>query len=177
MRPVENKGLLIVYTGTGKGKTTAAMGMALRALGHGLPVCLVQFIKGTWLSGELEAARRFEPLFEYHVLGQGFTWGPGGKEQHAAMALEAWAFAEGVVREGRHRLVILDELTYLVQYGILTEETVLDCLAGRPEGMHVVITGRGAGRTLMDRADLVSVVCQHKHPMTAGVSAQKGIEY
>jgi cob(I)alamin adenosyltransferase len=154
------------------------MGMALRTLGHGLPVCVIQFVKGTWLSGEMEAARRFDGLFEFHVMGNGFTWEQeGSREQHVRRALEAWSMAEKTIHENRHRLVILDELTLVMLDRTLCEEGVLHCLENRPEGMHVVVTGRGASRRLMESADLVSVVCAQKHPLSSGIFAQKGIEY
>jgi cob(I)alamin adenosyltransferase len=174
---MKKKGLLIVYTGTGKGKTIAAMGMAMRALGHEMPVCVIKFVKGTWLSGELEAAKKFGRLFEFHVMGNGFIWGPDNRDKHVLKALEAWTLAEKTIRKNRHRLVVLDELILLMREKFLCEEIVLQCLRNRPQGMHVVVTGRDAGRSLIESADLVSVVCNQKHPIDEGIYAQKGIDY
>jgi cob(I)alamin adenosyltransferase len=171
------KGLLIVNTGQGKGKTTAAMGLAFRALGHGMRVCVIQFIKGKWKSGELEAAQRFGDLLEIHVLGRGFTWDSENLAEDTRIAQEAWQFAKQTLSEGRHDVVVLDELTYLIKYGMVDEGEVLRTLASRPEAMHVVVTGRDAPTGLVKAADLVTEMLAIKHPYGEGVKAQKGIEY
>ncbi|MGW8162070.1 MAG: cob(I)yrinic acid a,c-diamide adenosyltransferase [Desulfobulbales bacterium] len=173
----KKSGLLIVFTGNGKGKTTSALGQAFRAIGHGFRVCMIQFIKGNWKYGELETAKRFAGLMDLHVMGRGFTWTSEDMDKDVAAAREAWEFAKQVIREGKHRIVILDELTYLITYGMIDEQDILDTLAARPARMHVVVTGRGASPKLIDAADLVTEMVDVKHPCENGVQAQKGIEY
>jgi len=169
--------LLLLFTGNGKGKTTSALGLAFRAMGHGFPVCMIQFIKGSWRYGELEAAKHFPALFEIHVMGRGFTWQSDDLDKDIAAAREAWAFAEKTIREGLCRLLILDELTYLLTYGMLEEQAVLAALASRPETMHIVVTGRAATPGLIAAADLVTEMLDIKHPYANGVMAQQGIEF
>jgi len=169
--------LLLLFTGNGKGKTTSALGLAFRALGHGLPVCMIQFIKGSWHYGELDAARRFDSLFDVHVMGRGFTWKSDDIEKDIAAAREAWVFAAEIIREGRHRIVILDELTYLIAYKMLDEQIVLNTLADRPDNMHIVVTGRSASQGLIEAADLVTEMRDVKHHYDNGIMAQKGIEF
>jgi cob(I)alamin adenosyltransferase len=167
----------MVNTGDGKGKTTAALGLAFRALGHGLRVCMVQFIKGPWNYGELKSARRFEGLFEVHTLGAGFTWDSANLAEDTRVAREAWDFARRLIAEARHDLIILDELTYLIEYGMVAESEVLDVLHSRPPEMHVVVTGRNVSPGLREAADLVTEMQAVKHPFDLGVKAQRGIEY
>jgi cob(I)alamin adenosyltransferase len=171
------KGLLIVKTGNGKGKTTAALGLAMRALGHGLKVCVIQFIKGTWKYGELFSAKRFEELLDFHVMGKGFIWTSKDRETNKKTAREAWMFAEKSIQSNKYQLVILDELTYLMNYGIISQKEVLKCLSQRREDIHVVITGRDAPQALIDAADLVTEMIEMKHPFKNGIKAQKGIEF
>ena len=171
------KGLLIVYTGKGKGKTTAALGLALRAVGHDMPVCVIQFLKGSWTYGELPAVARFDDLIEFHVLGRGFTWKSEDLAEDTRIAREAWAFAQEILRRDRHRLLILDELTYLVKYNMVDEADILAAIEGRPEGTHVVVTGRDASPGLVELADLVTEMREVKHPFHDGVKAQRGIEF
>ncbi|QQG65886.1 cob(I)yrinic acid a,c-diamide adenosyltransferase [Desulfobulbus oligotrophicus] len=171
------KGLLIVYTGDGKGKTTAALGMAMRAAGHGLPVCFVQFIKGSWHYGELEAVKRFDGLIDLHVMGRGFTWKSEDREEDARLARQAWDFACQAVDSGRYHTVVLDEFTYLLHYGMLAVEPCLEFLARRNPDQHVVITGRYAPEALIGAADLVTEMRMIKHPLKSGVRAQRGIEF
>ncbi len=171
------KGLLLVYTGNGKGKTTAALGLTMRTLGHGQKVCFIQFIKGSWKYGELEAATRFKDLLDFHVMGRGFTWKSDDLELDIAAARGAWEFAKKTIRENRHHLVILDELTYLVTYGMLAEQEIVTTLTDRPSGMHIVVTGRGAGENLIQAADLVTEMREIKHPYKDGIKAQKGLEF
>jgi len=171
------KGLLIVFTGNGKGKTTAALGLAFRALGHGFKTCVIQFIKGSWKYGELESARRFEEIMDFHVMGRGFTWKSEDFEQDRQAALEAWAFAKQTISSGKYRVVILDELTYLVKLNIIDEKEIVDVLTGKPADLHVVVTGRNAPASLIDAADLVTEMRPIKHPFEAGIKAQKGIEF
>ncbi len=171
------KSLLLVFTGDGKGKTTSALGLAFRALGHGFPVSMIQFIKGNWQYGELDTAKQFEPLMEFHVMGRGFTWKSDDLEKDKAAAEEAWNFAVKTIRAGRHRLVILDELTYLITYKMVDEEEILDVLRNRPDTMDIVVTGRGASRQLMETADLVTEMREIKHPYARGIKARKGVEF
>ncbi|MBU0944493.1 MAG: cob(I)yrinic acid a,c-diamide adenosyltransferase [Proteobacteria bacterium] len=173
----KTKGLVAVFTGNGKGKTTASLGLAFRALGHGQRVCIVQFIKGSWKYGEMEAAKKFSPLLDFHVMGRGFTWKSDDLKKDKAVALEAWEFAKGVIAENRYALVILDELTYLSHYGMLAEEEILSVLKNKPQDLHVVITGRYASEELIAAADLVTEMIEVKHPYRSGVQAQKGFEF
>ena len=134
--------LLIVNTGHGKGKTTAALGQVFRALGHGFNVCVLQFLKGSWKYGELEAAKRFSDLMEIHALGKGFTWKSENIEEDIELARNAWDFAKQVIFSKKFKMVVLDELTYLIKYGMVPEEDILNCLKNRPSGVHIVVTGR-----------------------------------
>jgi cob(I)alamin adenosyltransferase len=171
------KGLLTVNTGNGKGKTTAALGMTFRALGHGMRVCVIQFIKGTWKYGELESAKRFGDLLEFHVKGNGFTWKSENLEKDKAIAREAWELAKEKIRSGAYGLVVLDELTYLITFGMVTEDEIVDALKNRPVDLHVVVTGRDASAKLIDAADIVTQMVMEKHPLKSGVKAQKGVEF
>ena len=171
------QGLLIVNTGKGKGKTTAAMGLAFRALGHGLRVCIIQFIKGPWNYGEQRAAERFGELVEFHTKGSGFTWQSEDLEQDIRIAQEAWQFAKGTIAEDRHDIIILDELTYLVEYEMVDDAEVVETLTARPADMHIVVTGRGASRALIEAAEVVTDMTCVKHPYDSGQKAQRGIEY
>ena len=171
------KGLLMVFTGNGKGKTTAALGLTFRALGHDQRVCFIQFIKGSWKYGELEAAKRFTDLLDFHVMGRGFTWKSDNLAKDIAVAREAWEFAKKIIAENRHHLVVLDELTYLVTYKMIDEQEMVDVLTRRDPSMHIVVTGRGAGKKLIQAADLVTEMCEIKHPYKKGIKAQKGIEF
>ncbi len=171
------KGLLMVFTGNGKGKTTSALGLAMRCAGHGLKVCFIQFIKGSWKYGELEAVKRFSGLIDFHVMGKGFTWKSEDMEKDRAAARKAWEFARRVIADGSHHLVVLDEFTYLLDYGMIEIEPVLETLAGRPQALHVAVTGRNAPAGLLEAADLVTVMKAVKHPLQAGIKAQKGIEF
>jgi cob(I)alamin adenosyltransferase len=171
------EGLLIVFTGNGKGKTTAALGMAMRAAGHGLKVCFIQFIKGGWHYGELDAIKRFEGLIDLHVMGKGFTWKSDDIEEDKRLAREAWDFACTTIASGKYDIVVLDEFTYLLHYRMLEIEPCLRMLADRNPQQHVVITGRYAPEQLIAAADLVTEMQMIKHPLKSGVKAQKGIEF
>ncbi|MCI5221604.1 MAG: cob(I)yrinic acid a,c-diamide adenosyltransferase [Candidatus Electrothrix sp. AR4] len=173
----KKRGLFMVCTGNGKGKTTAALGLAMRALGHGHKVCFIQFLKGSWKYGELAAAARFEDLLDFHVMGRGFTWKSDDLEKDTEAARQAWAFAKKIIKEKKHRLVVLDELTYLVSYGMIAEQEIIEALTDRAPGMHVVVTGRGAGENLIRTADLVTEMREIKHPYKKGIKAQRGIEF
>jgi cob(I)alamin adenosyltransferase len=170
------RGLLIVYTGNGKGKTTAALGLALRASGQGLKVCIIQFIKGSWRTGESLALPRLAEQIEIHTRGTGFTW-TSDPEEVARAAGEAWQLAEEKVLSGRYDLIILDELTYLLSYHLLAEQELLSLIARRPPGLHLVITGRNAGAALLAAADLVTEMREIKHPFQNGSPARRGIDF
>ncbi len=172
-----NKGLLIVNTGNGKGKTTAALGLAMRALGHGLKVCIIQFIKGSWKYGELDAATRFEELLDVHVMGKGFTWKSQDLEADKKLAQEAWEFAKRILALGKYQMVVLDELTYLIKFHFIPEDEIVDVLTTRRDDMHVVVTGRDASPALLEAADLVTEMIARKHPFKDGIKAQRGIEF
>jgi len=171
------KSLLIVNTGDGKGKTTAALGQVFRALGHGFKVCVLQFLKGTWKYGELKAARRFNGLLEIHALGKGFTWRSENIQEDVELAKEAWDYAKRVIRSGKFNMVVLDELTYLISYGMVPEKDILDCLENRPSGLHIVVTGRDASKALTDLADIVTEMREIRHCFHQGIKGQRGIEF
>ena len=171
------KGLLMVFTGNGKSKTTAAIGQAFRALGHGMRVCFIQFIKGSWKYGEMEAAKRFEDLMEWHVLGKGFTWKSENLDEDIRIAREAWEFAKKAISSEKYSMVVLDEMTYLISYNMVDEDEIIDLLTKRPENIHVVVTGRDASQALIDAADLVTEMKEIKHPFSVGIKAQRGIEF
>jgi len=173
----ERRGLVLLHTGDGKGKSTAAFGQALRAAGQGLRVCIVQFIKAQHQTGEARAFQALAGQVEFHVKGGGFTWQQKNKDEVIRVARQAFDFAREKIMSGRYDMVVLDELTYLVSYGMVGEAEVLDLIRHRPAGLHLVITGRDASEKLVDAADLVSEVRMIKHPYAAGVRAQKGIEF
>lgn len=169
--------LLTVFTGNGKGKTTAALGMVLRALGHGLKVCVIQFIKGSWTSGEHMSLKRFNDLLDIYVKGKGFTWKSKDIQQDINAAREAWDFAKLVMSSGKYKMVVLDELTYLIKYNMVNEDEIINFLINRPEGLHVVVTGRYATDRLIEVADTVTNMVSVKHHYERGIRAQRGIEY
>jgi cob(I)alamin adenosyltransferase len=172
------KGLLIVHTGKGKGKSTAAFGMVLRALGHGMPVAVVQFVKGKWQSGERTALEEFGDLVTLHTMGEGFTWETQDRQRDIAAARAAWEQAKAFVSGGEHRLVLLDELNIVLRYEyLLADEVVAFLRDHRPDDVHVIVTGRNAPEALIDAADLVTEMEMVKHPFRSGVKAQKGIEF
>lgn len=169
------KGLLLVLTGNGKGKSSSAFGMAARALGHGMKVGVAQFIKGRSDTGE-EAFFRRQSDVTWLVLGEGFTWDTQDLERDAAKAREAWEAAGGFLADPAMGLVILDELTYCLSYGYLDTAQVLNDIAARPPMQHVVVTGRAAPRALIDAADTVTELMDVKHAYRAGIKAQPGID-
>ena len=170
------RGLLVVVTGNGKGKSTSAFGMVARALGHGMKVGVVQFIKNRTDTGE-EAFFSGQPGVEWHVTGDGFTWDTQDREQDIATAQRGWVIAARMLADPALQLVVLDELTYLLSYGYLDADIVLDALAQRPPMQHVVVTGRAAPLALTQLADTVSVIADDKHAFRAGVQAQPGVDY
>jgi cob(I)alamin adenosyltransferase len=173
------KGLIIVNTGPGKGKTTAAMGTALRAVGQGMKVLMLQFLKGSWHYGELDAVKAFGDRFVMKQMGRGFVK-VGGAEtdpEDIRMVEEAWAEAEKEIQSGNWDLVVLDEINYAISYGMLDPNKVAEALKKRPEMVHVILTGRSAHPTITDLADTVTEMRQVKHAYEKGVQAQRGIEY
>lgn len=171
------KGLLIVYTGDGKGKTTAALGLAFRALGRRYRVAVVQFIKGRWKTGEAAMAKAVADRMDFFVMGDGFTWETQSYEQDVASARRAWAKCLELLADERYQIVIFDELNYVLKYNFLSVDEVLEGLKRRPARMHVVITGRDAPAPLIEAADLVTEMRQIKHPYDAGLKAQPGVDY
>ena len=171
------KGLLIVHTGTGKGKSTAAFGLALRMLGRGKRVGVVQFIKGAWHSAERDALATFGDQVSWHTMGEGFTWETQDLARDIAAATRAWAKAQELMADPSFGLVILDELNIALRYDYLDLAAVLAALAARRPDLHVVVTGRNAKPALIDAADLVTEMTLVKHHFAAGVKAQPGIEF
>jgi len=169
------RGLVIVYTGDGKGKTTAALGTALRAVGHGRRVVFIQFIKA-WSVGEHEAAKRLAPHLEIFRMGRGFVVGQP-TDEHLRAAREALEFVRRCLKEGRHDMVVADEIFSAVGLKLLSAEDVESLLADRPPEVHLVLTGRGAWPSLIERADLVTDMRLVKHPYEKGVEAQEGVEF
>jgi len=176
------KGLLIVHTGKGKGKSTAAFGLALRALGNGLKVGVVQFVKGKWQTGERHVLETFPDQIEMRVSGEGFTWETQDRARDIRAAEAGWAIAKEMIEacrgaSPRYDMIVLDELNIVLRYDYLPIAEVVDVLRNRPPDLHVVVTGRNAKPELVEAADLVTEMTQIKHPFRAGVKAQKGIEF
>ena len=171
------KGLLIVHTGAGKGKSTAAFGLALRMLGRGQRVGIVQFIKGGWHSAERDALARFGDQLIWHTMGEGFTWETQDRARDVAAAERAWAKARELIADTSFGLIVLDELNIALRYDYLDLNSVVAALAARRQGLHVVVTGRNAKPELVAAADLVTEMTLVKHHFAAGVKAQAGIEY
>ena len=169
------RGVLLVLTGNGKGKSSSAFGMVARALGHGLRVGVVQFIKGRYPTGERAFFRRF-PDVSYHVMGEGFTWETQDRELDRRAAAAAWDVAVAMLREPAYALIVLDELNIALRYRYLALSAVLEAVGARPAPQHVVITGRGAPGELIEAADTVTDMQAIKHAFDAGVRAQRGIE-
>jgi len=171
------KGLLIVHTGTGKGKSTAAFGLALRMLGRGHRVGVVQFIKGAWHTGERDAFAAFGDRVSWHTMGEGFTWETQDRARDVAAAERAWAKAIELMADPGFGLVILDELNIALRYDYLELDAVVGALKERRDGLHVVVTGRNAKPALIEAADLVTEMTLIKHHFAAGVKAQAGVEF
>ncbi|WP_127522702.1 cob(I)yrinic acid a,c-diamide adenosyltransferase [Mesorhizobium sp. Z1-4] len=171
------KGLLVVNTGPGKGKTTAAFGLALRMLGHGKRVGVVQFIKGGWHTGEKDAFAAFGDKIVWHTMGEGFTWETQDRERDVAAAGRAWEKAKELMADPSISLVVLDELNIALRYEYLDLDKVVAALQARRPDLHVVVTGRNAKPALIEAADLVTEMGQTKHHFAAGVKAQQGIEF
>jgi cob(I)alamin adenosyltransferase len=172
------KGLVLVFTGDGKGKTTAALGLALRTLGHGDQVAVVQFIKGGWQPGEAKALELFGEALHWHALGEGFTWETQDRERDRQLVQQAWEQSLVYLADASRKLVVLDEVNVALKLGYLGIEQVLAGLELRPELTHVALTGRGAPPQLLERADLVTEMKLVRHPFREqGVKAQRGIEF
>ena len=171
------KGLLMVHTGPGKGKSTAAFGLLLRTVGRGRRAGVVQFIKGAWSTGERDALARFGDLVEWHTMGEGFTWETQDRDRDVAACRRAWEQAVAIMGRPGLSLLVLDELNIALRYGYLPEAEVLAALADRPPGLHVVVTGRNARPALIAAAALVPEMTLVKHHFAAGVRAQEGIEF
>ena len=176
-KTITQKGLLIVHTGKGKGKSTAAFGLLLRALGHGWPCGVVQFIKGAWDTGERRALARFPDQLSWHTMGEGFTWETQDRARDMAAAATAWAKAQELIAAPEIKLLVLDELNIALRYDCLSLAEVVAALRSRRPGLHIVVTGRNAKPELLDAADLVTEMSLVKHHFAAGVKAQAGIEF
>jgi cob(I)alamin adenosyltransferase len=173
----EERGLLIVHTGAGKGKSTAAFGMVLRCLGHGMRVGIVQFVKGAWGTGERTVLARFPDLVTCRAMGEGFTWDTQDRARDIDAAGAAWELAKVMIADPFYRLVLLDELNIVLRYDYLPLDEVVAALTAKPRDLHVVVTGRNARPELIAAADLVTEMTLVKHPFRAGVKAQPGIEF
>jgi cob(I)alamin adenosyltransferase len=173
-----HKGLILLYTGDGKGKTTAALGQVLRAAGHGFKAAIVQFIKNMENTGEIKAAKKiFAEHLEIYPMGTGFTWNAKDREELRRAAEQGWSLAREKIQSGKYRMVILDELTYALNYGLLDQNEVIAFLEQKPAKLHIIITGRDASEKLIALADLVTEMREIKHPYKKGIKAMKGIEY
>ncbi|QCB37185.1 cob(I)yrinic acid a,c-diamide adenosyltransferase [Sphingobium sp. PAMC28499] len=173
----QEKGLLIVHTGKGKGKTTAALGMVVRMIGHGKKVGVVQFVKGAMTTGEKAVFDAFPEQVEFKPMGEGFTWNTQDRSRDIALAREAWDEVKRMVADPDYALVLADELNIVLRYDYLPLDEVLAVLTGRDAMKHVVVTGRNAPEALIEAADLVTEMTMIKHPFRSGVKAQAGIEY
>ena len=173
----EERGLLIVHTGKGKGKTTAAMGLAMRAIGHGMKVGIVQFVKGVWETGERQVLNRFPDLVTIKAMGEGFTWETQDRTRDIEAAETAWATAKEMIADENYKMVILDELNIVLRYDYIPLDDVIETLKAKRLDLHVVVTGRNAKEDLIEIADLVTEMTMVKHPFRDGVKAQAGIEF
>ena len=171
-----DKGLMVVLTGNGKGKSSSAFGMLARSVGHGLHCGVVQFIKGQWECGE-QMLFQENPLVEFHVMNTGFTWETQDREKDIEAAVSTWRKAETLLENEDVEVVVLDELTYMLTYGYLDKERVLNALENRPSQQHVIVTGRSASKELIEIADTVTELGESKHAFYDGVKVQKGIDY
>lgn len=173
----EERGLLIVNTGKGKGKSTAAFGMVFRAIGHGFNVGIVQFVKGSWETGERDILENYPDQVTIKAMGEGFTWETQDRERDIASAQSAWGEAQKMIADPNIKMVLLDELNIVLRYDYLDLAEVLDVLRDKPEDKHVIVTGRNAKEELIELADLVTEMELIKHPFRSGVKAQAGIEF
>ncbi|MFO1122148.1 MAG: cob(I)yrinic acid a,c-diamide adenosyltransferase [Hyphomicrobiales bacterium] len=171
------KGLLIVHTGKGKGKSTAAFGMVFRAIGHGMRAGVIQFVKGAWSTGERVVLEKFPDLVTIKAMGEGFTWETQDRARDIAHARAAWDEARAMIADPAYRMVLLDELNIVLRYDYLPLDEVLAVLRAKPADKHVIVTGRNAREELIEIADLVTEMEQVKHPFRSGVKAQAGVEF
>ncbi len=171
------KGLVIVHTGKGKGKSTAAMGLAVRAIGNGMKVGMVQFVKGKWETGERKVLEHFPDLCVMKAMGEGFSWETQDRARDIEAARQAWEAEKEMINDPSYKVIILDELNIVLRYENLPLDEVIATLQAKPEMLHVVVTGRNAKDELIDIADLVTDMTQIKHPFRSGVKAQVGIEF
>ncbi len=177
-KAIPEKGLIIVHTGNGKGKTTAALGMVMRSLGHGYRVAIIQFIKGAWEPAEKAVLQHWQDQLEFHAMGEGFTWETQDRDRDIQKAQEAWAKALTYISNPAYKLVLLDEVNVAMKLGYLQAEDILVGLEQKSPNSHIILTGRGAPPALIERADLVTEMTLIKHPFREqGVKAQPGIEY
>ena len=171
------RGILLVNTGKGKGKSSSAFGMVMRCLGHGMKVGIVQFIKGAWETGEAKFLARFPDQVTIKTLGEGFTWETQDRTRDLAAAARAWDAARAMLADPGYRMVVLDEINVALRYELVDLATVLEALAARPQHQHAVLTGRNAPEALIEAADLVTEMTLIKHPFRAGIKAQAGVEF
>jgi cob(I)alamin adenosyltransferase len=171
------KGLLIVHTGKGKGKSSSAFGMVMRCLGHGMKVGVVQFVKGAWDTGEARLLAKFPELCEIKTMGEGFTWETQDRARDVAAAERAWAESKRMLADESYRMVVLDEINIVLRYEYLALDPVLETLAARPPLQHCVATGRNAPQALLDACDLATEMTLLKHPFREGIKAQAGVEF
>ena len=176
-KTITQKGLLIVHTGKGKGKSTAAFGLVLRALGYDWPCGVVQFIKGAWNTGERKALTRYADLLSWHTMGEGFTWETQDRARDVAAAAAAWRKAQELMADPKIKLLVLDELNIALRYDYLPPADVVATLQARRLDLHIVVTGRNASPEMLEAADLVTEMSPVKHHFAAGVKAQEGIEF
>lgn len=173
----EERGLIMVHTGKGKGKSTAAMGLAARAIGNGMKVCIIQFVKGVWNTGERNVLVKFPDLCVMKAMGEGFTWETQDRQRDIDAARAAWEFAKQAIADPSYKMVIMDELNIVLRYDYLPIEEVVETLSNKPHDLHVVVTGRNAKEELVEIADTVTDMTQIKHHFRGGVKAQIGIEF
>ncbi len=176
------KGLVIVHTGKGKGKSTAAFGLVVRAMGNGMRVGVIQFVKGKWETGERDILEHFPDQIEIHAMGEGFSWETQDKARDIAAARKAWDKSKEMIEASRgpnpeFDMILLDELNIVLRYDNLPLDEIIETLSNKPEDLHVIVTGRNAKDELIEIADLVTEMTQVKHPFRSGVKAQKGIEF
>ncbi len=177
---MSKNGLTIVYTGKGKGKTTAALGIALRATGYKKKICMIQFIKGSWHYGEMESSKRLEPEFEMVAIGKGFVGiidDKSPKEDHQKIAKEAIKISNEKIQSGKYDIIILDEINYAVNLNLISLEDVLELIKSKPENVDLVLTGNYAKEEVIEAADLVTEMREIKHPFQKGIKAKEGIDF
>ncbi len=177
---MDEKGLTIIYTGKGKGKTTAALGIALRATGYSKKTCMIQFIKGSWHYGEMYSSKRLEPEFEMVAIGKGFVGiidDKSSKEEHARIAKEAIKTSNEKIQSGKYDIIILDEINYAINLGLVKLEDVINLIKSKPKNLDLVLTGNYAKDEIIELADLVTEMREIKHPFQHGIKAKKGIDF